>query len=239
MSGHSKWSSIKHKKALTDAKKGKVFSKLANVISVSARNGDDPSMNPALRLAIEKAKSAEMPTVNIQRAIDRGSGKNGAVDLKEVTYEVYGPGGVGLIVEVISDNPVRTIAEIRAVLNRNNSKLAENGAVSFQFTRVGEIVIGKDILNDEFELELIDQGVEEINKKEDVAIICCKLDKLNSLIKYIETKKIEIADSRIIFKPNNLINLSSEDQDKLTKLIDELESLDDISGIYINCIIIY
>ncbi len=235
MSGHSKWSTIKHKKALTDAKKGKIFSKLTNIISVAAKNGDDPSMNPALRLAIEKAKSAEMPTVNIQRAIDRGSGKNGAVDLKEVTYEVYCPGGVGLIIEVISDNPVRTIAEIRAVLNRNNSKLAENGAVSFQFTRIGKITFESKI-NEDFELELIDHGAEDISKRGSEVMVYCKIDKLNSLIRFFETKMLEIADSGIIYKPNNMVKIDKSKSEKLNKLIDELEGLDDVSNIYGNAI---
>ncbi|KKP89065.1 MAG: transcriptional regulator [Berkelbacteria bacterium GW2011_GWA2_35_9] len=234
MSGHSKWSTIKHKKALTDAKKGKIFSKLANVISVASRNGADSTMNPNLRLAIEKAKKAEMPAINIQRAIDRGSGKNGVIDIQEETYEAYGPGGVGLIIEIISDNPVRTIAEIRAVLNRNNSKLAENGAVSFQFERVGQIIIGKNDFSDDIELKIIDYGAEDILEKNNEIIINSKVEDFNKIIKLIEEENIEIIDSAIIYKPKNSIKIDENKLEKLKKLIDDLENIDDISNIYYN-----
>ncbi|PIP51710.1 YebC/PmpR family DNA-binding transcriptional regulator [Candidatus Berkelbacteria bacterium CG10_big_fil_rev_8_21_14_0_10_33_10] len=234
MSGHSKWSTIKHKKALVDAKRGKLFSKLANIISIASKNGTDPILNPSLRLAIEKAKKAEMPTVNIQRAIDRGSGKSGAIDLKEETYEAYGLGGVGLIIETISDNLIRTIAEIRAVLNRNNSKLAENGAVSFQFVRVGQIIINKDSLSNDLELELIDYGAEDIFEKNNEIIIYSKVEDLNKMVKYFEEKKIEIIDSEIIYQPKNIIKIDEKKLEKLNKLIVELENLDDITNIYSN-----
>ena len=138
MSGHSKWSKVKHQKAVTDARKGKIFSKMAKMIALAARKGGDPEMNPGLRLAIEKARSVNMPNDNIQRAIKRGTGEDKEGQLEEVTYEAYGPNGTPLIIETITDNKNRTLSEIKHILNNFNGKLAEVGSVKYMFDKKGE-----------------------------------------------------------------------------------------------------
>ena len=155
MSGHSHWASIKHKKQFTDARKGKIFSKMAKMIAVAARKGGDPEMNPALRLAIERARSANMPNDNIERAIKRGTGEDKAGRLEEITYEAYGPNGTPLIIETITDNKNRTLAEIRHVLSNFGSKLAEAGSVKYLFDKKGEDWIPK------YSTEITDEKLKE------------------------------------------------------------------------------
>lgn len=138
MSGHSKWSKVKHQKAVTDVRKGKIFSKMAKMITVSARKGGDPEMNPSLRMAIEKARQTNMPKDNIERAIKRGTGEDKSTQLEEITYEAYGPNGTPLIIETITDNKNRTLSEIKNILNNNNGKLAEAGSVKYMFEKKGE-----------------------------------------------------------------------------------------------------
>ena len=138
MSGHSKWSKVKHQKAVTDARKGKIFSKMTKMIAVAARKGGDPEMNPSLRLAIEQAKSVNMPNDNIERAIKKGTGENKAEQLEEVTYEAYGPNGTPLIIEAITDNKNRTLSEIKHILSNFSGKLAESGSVRYLFDKKGE-----------------------------------------------------------------------------------------------------
>lgn len=147
MSGHSHWASIKHKKQLTDAKKGKIFSKIAKLITIAARGGGDPEMNPSLRLAIEKAKQVNMPSDNIQRAIKKGTGEDKSEQLEELTYEAYGPNGTPLLIEVITDNKNRTLSEIKHILNTHNGKMAEAGSVKYMFDKKGDGWIAKYPLN--------------------------------------------------------------------------------------------
>ncbi|TSC92577.1 MAG: hypothetical protein CEN91_405 [Candidatus Berkelbacteria bacterium Licking1014_85] len=170
MSGHSKWSTIKHTKALTDAKKSHVFSKLANAISLAARNGADPSMNPNLRLAIDKAKAAEMPSDIIQRAIQRGAGGAEGANLTEITYEAYGPAGVGIIIEAITDNTNRTLSEIRFILNKFGGKLTQTGSVSFNFEKkAGEMIPKYKIsISDESKKEQIVKLLETLENLDDI-----------------------------------------------------------------------
>lgn len=138
MSGHSKWSKVKHQKAITDVRKGKIFSKMAKMIAIAARKGGDPSMNPTLRLAIEKARQVNMPNDNIQRAIKKGTGEDKTTQLEEITYEAYGPNGTPLIIETITDNKNRTLSKIKHILNNNNGKLAESGSVKYMFEKQGD-----------------------------------------------------------------------------------------------------
>lgn len=155
MSGHSKWSKVKHQKAITDARKGKIFSKMAKMIAVAARNGGDPEINPSLRLAIEQAKSVNMPNDNIERAIKKGTGEDKIGQLEETTYEAYGPNGTPLIIETITDNRNRTLAEIKHILSSFNGKLAESGSVKYLFDKKGEEWIPK------YSTEITDQKLKE------------------------------------------------------------------------------
>ncbi len=170
MSGHSHFSTIKHKKEITDARKGKVFSKMAKMIAIAARKGGDPEMNPALRLVIEKAKSANMPKENIQRAIRRGTGEDKEARLEEVTYEAYGPNGTPLIIETITDNKNRTLSEIKNILNNHGAKLAGAGSVKYLFDKKGEDWLPKypiEITNENIKKQLI-KLFEGLDEQEDV-----------------------------------------------------------------------
>lgn len=170
MSGHSRWSKVKHQKKLTDAHKGKVFSKMAKMIAVAARKGDNPEMNPVLRLAIEQAKSVNMPNDNIERAIKRGTGEDKAGQLEEVTYEAYGPNGTPLIIEAITDNKNRTLAEIKHILNNFNSKLSESGSVKYLFDKKGGDWVPKysTEITDEKLKEQLTKLFEALDEHEDV-----------------------------------------------------------------------
>lgn len=170
MSGHSHWSSIKHKKGITDARKGKIFSKMAKMITVAARKGGDPEMNPVLRLAIEKARAVNMPKDNIERAIKKGTGKDKSTELEEIIYEAYGPNGTPLIIEVITDNKNRTLSEIKHILNNHNSKLAESGSVKYIFEKQEDEWKPKysiDITDANLKNEL-EKLFEELDENEDV-----------------------------------------------------------------------
>lgn len=170
MSGHSHWSSIKHKKGITDAKKGKIFSKIAKMIAIAARKGGNPEMNPGLRLAIEKAKEINMPNDNIQRAIKRGTGEDKSAQLEEIIYEAYGPNGTPILIEVITDNKNRTLSEIKHILNNHNSKLAKAGSVKYMFSKQGENWTPKyqiDIHDEGFKNQLI-KLFEALDEQEDV-----------------------------------------------------------------------
>lgn len=170
MSGHSHWSSIKHKKGITDARKGKIFSQMAKLITIAARKGGDPEMNPGLRLAIDKARAVNVPKENIERAIKRGTGKIKGEQLEEVTYEAYGPNGTPLLIEVITDNRNRTLSEIKHILNNHHSKMAETGSVKYMFEKQGDEWKPKyliDIADENLKNQLI-KLFEELDENDDV-----------------------------------------------------------------------
>ena len=169
MSGHSKWSTIKREKGAKDAARGALFTKLGNAIAIAARGGADPSMNFALRLAIDKAKAANMPTANIQRSIDRGSGKLGGEQIQEVMYEGYGPGGVAILVEAATDNVNRTYPEVRLAFSKHGGNIAEKGAVAFQFERKGVIRVKGS--GDELVMQALDAGAEDVQEEGEESVI--------------------------------------------------------------------
>ena len=175
MAGHSKWAKIKRDKGANDAKRGAIFTRIGKQIAIAARKGTDPSMNPALALAIEKAKAANMPNSNIQRAIDRVNDKNAAA-LEEITYEAYGPGGAGLIIEAATDNRNRTLPEIKTALVKNGGQIADSGSVMFQFMRRG--VIRVDSTGEEALLTVLDAGAEDANEEENCNILLIMKSKL-------------------------------------------------------------
>ncbi len=170
MSGHSKWSKVKHQKAITDARKGKIFSKMAKMIAVAARKGGDPNMNPALRIAIEQARSVNMPNDNIERAIKKGTGEDKESQLEEITYEAYGPNGTPLIIEAVTDNKNRTLSEIKHILSNLGGKLAESGSVKYLFDKKGEDWIPKysTEMTDEKLKEQLEKLFEALDEHEDV-----------------------------------------------------------------------
>jgi YebC/PmpR family DNA-binding regulatory protein len=233
MSGHSKWAKIHRGKAVEDAKRGAVFTKLGNNIAVAARSGEDPEMNFALRLAIDKAKQANMPTNNIQRAIDRGTGKLGGEQIQEVMYEGYGPGGSAMIVECATDNVNRTLPEVRNAFNKHGGSIAEKGAVAFQFERKGVIQVkgvGEDLL-----LEVLDAGADDAEEDEGGITVYTDPKKLAEVRDNLKVKNIDIVEAELSFIPKNIVEISDQETaGKIERLMDALESLDDVSKTHVN-----
>lgn len=236
MSGHSKWATTYRQKSAQDAKKGAVFTKIANLITIAAREGGpDPESNFKLRLAIEKGRDANMPKDNIQRAIDKGAGigKDGA-NFEEVTYEIIGPAGVGFIVEAITDNKNRTVADLKAILNKNGAQLGGSNSVAWNFNRRGIITVNPANLNDDSELIIIDAGAEDIIKDDEWQIIT-PADNLMTVAENLKKNNINIKEASLAYVPKEEININNpEDQEKIEKLYNLIDNLDDITNIYTN-----
>jgi len=234
MSGHSKWSTIKHKKAAADKKRGKLFSRLTKEITIAAREkGGDPDFNPRLRLAIEKAKEANMPKDNIERAIKRGTGELEGQQLEEAMYEGYAPHGVGVIVEVVTDNRNRAVAELRHALTKNGGSMAEAGSVVWQFTRKGYISTKKEV-DDEDELFLLaaDAGAEDVEFDNGKAEVYTDLNSFQAVRDTLEEAGYDLDDATMIYEPNNPLTLDHRQTVQVMKVIEELEELDDVQNIY-------
>lgn len=231
MAGHNKWSKIKRGKAVADAQRGAVFTKLGNQIALAAKNGTDPDMNPALALAIEKAKAANMPNANIERSIARVSDKS-AAQLQEVTYEGYGPGGVAIIVETATDNVNRTFPEVRNVFNKRGGNMAEKGAVMFQFDRKGVITVkasGEDAL-----LTILDAGAEDAQEEDGEIIVYTDPKELANVRDAIKNAGLEVTDADLSYEPNTTVELKEDKQEKVMNLMEALEELDDVVNTYTN-----
>ena len=241
MSGHSKWSQIKHKKALTDAKKGKIFNKLARQLTVAVKQkSGDPEKNPSLRMFIDKARAFNMPLDNIERAIKRGLGEIEGVKIEEFLIEAYGPGGAALIIEGVTDNKNRTISEIKFILSEHQGKLAESGSVVWLFERRGIIDIGlseNTAGKDEIELLAIEAGVQDIKwmNEEDLELYT-RPEELDEIKKYLEDKQIKISGASFGWRPKNeIVAPNDKTTEQAKKLFESLDENDDINEIYSNC----
>jgi YebC/PmpR family DNA-binding regulatory protein len=235
MSGHSKWSQIKRQKGAADVKRSANFSKLTNAIIVAAKNGGDPNTNFTLKMAVEKAKSENMPKDNIERAIKRGSGEGGGVAIEEAIYEIIAPHGVGIIVTVLTDNKNRTISEIKNIINRNGAKLANSGAVMYQFQKMGKILIdpaGKSI--EDIELMTIDAGAEDFSEHDDLVAVYTKPNELEKAKKALEEQDLNIKEAQISYEPQNIIHIKGSDAEQIIKLIETIDSLDDVNEVFAN-----
>jgi len=232
MSGHSKWSTIKREKGAKDAKRGAVFTKIGNQIAIAARGGVDPAMNSALQMAIEKAKQANMPVANIQRAIDRVSDKNATV-LEESTYEAMGPGGVGIIIETATDNKNRTFPEVKNALTKNGGRIADAGSVMFQFTRKG--VINVEATGEDALLTVLDAGAEDAVEEEGEMIVYTDQKELAKVRTAIIDAGLKVTGAELQYVPNNTIEISEVEQaEKVLKLMDAIDDLDDVTGVHTN-----
>ena len=232
MSGHSKWSTIKREKGAKDAKRGAVFTKIGNQIAIAARQGTDPSMNPALALAIEKARQANMPKENIQRSIDRVSDKNAAV-LEEVTYEGYGPGGVGIIVEAATDNKNRTLPEVKTALAKNGGRLADAGSVMFQFTRKGVIRVAAS--GEEALLTILDAGAEDAAEEDGEIIVYTEQKDLMKVRNTIAEAGLKVEDAELQYIANTPMEISDDETaGKVMKVLDAIDDLDDVVNVHTN-----
>lgn len=232
MSGHSKWATIKRQKGANDAKRGALFTKLGNQIAIAARSGADPNFNPSLALAIEKAKSANMPTSNIDRAIQRVSDKS-AAQLEEVLYEGYGPGGVAILVECATDNKNRTLPEVKTALSKTGGNIADQGSVAFLFSRKGVIRIkGSD---DETLLKALDSGAEDAAQEDSETIVYTAQNELAKVRDNLKSAGLEVVDAELQYVPNNNIEIAdAETARKIIRLMDALEDLDDVTNTYTN-----
>jgi YebC/PmpR family DNA-binding regulatory protein len=232
MSGHSKWSTIKREKGAKDAARGAVFTKIGNNIAIAARAGTDPEMNFALRLAIDKAKAANMPAANIQRAIDRVKDKN-AAQLQELTYEGYGPGGVAIMAEVATDNINRTYPEVRLAFSKHGGNIAEKGAVAFQFDRKGMIRVKGT--GDEILMQAIDAGADDVQDEGDESVIYTDPAQLAKVRDALKDNGLEITEAELTYVPNNTVEVTDKDTaGKIMRLMDALEDVDDVTNTHVN-----
>ena len=232
MSGHSKWATTHRQKAIVDAKRGAIFTKIGNQIAIAARGGTDPTTNSALAMAIEKAKAANMPNANIQRAIDRVNDKNAAA-LEEVTYEAYGPGGVGIIVEAATDNKNRTYPEVRTALTKNGGTMADAGSVMFQFTRKGVIRVaatGEDAL-----LQVLDAGAEDAVEESGGLTVYTDMKDLAKVRAALVQTGWKVEDAELQYVANSDVPVDDvETARKLMKVLDAVEELDDVTNVHTN-----
>ncbi len=237
MSGHSKWSTIKHKKAAQDAKRGKMFTKLIKEITVAARlGGGDPAANPRLRAAIDAAKSANMPKNNIERAVKKGTGELAGVSYEEVTYEGYGPGGVAVLVETITDNRQRTVADVRHIFAKRGGSLGEPGSVAWIFEKKGLIVVEKDKVDeDTLMAAALEAEAEDIQDAGNDWEIETSSEELSRVKKALEDSGIEILSAKVTMVPSNIVKVEDEKKaQQLIALMNSLEENDDVQNVYAN-----
>jgi YebC/PmpR family DNA-binding regulatory protein len=238
MSGHSKWSTIKHKKARTDEKKGKEYTRLAKEMIIAARSGGgDPETNSKLKLAIQNAKAINMPNENISRAIKKGTGDIESDIIEELTYEGYAPGGVAVMLAIATDNRNRTAADIRHLFTKNNGNLGETGCVAYMFERVGLLTIKRENLKvdvDEFMLQALEVGADDVKEDEDVIEVITSPDNFMAVKEALE-KDVKVEEADIIMMPGNTVDINDEAMAaKVLKLIDALEDHDDVQDVYAN-----
>lgn len=231
MAGHNKWSKIKRDKGVNDAKRGAVFTRLGNQIAIAARAGVDPDMNPALAMAIEKARQANMPKENIQRSIDRVADKSAAA-LEEVAYEGMGPSGVGIIIETATDNRNRTFPEVRNALAKNGGRIADAGSVMFQFARKGVITVAAT--GEEALLAVLEAGAEDAIEEDGEIIVYTDQKELNKVRQAIASSDLEVKDAELQYVPNATIAIDGETSEKVMKILDALDDLDDVVNVHTN-----
>ncbi len=236
MSGHSKWSTIKRKKGAIDAKRGKIFTTIIKEITIAARlGGGDESANPRLRQAIAKAKSANMPADNVVRAIKKGTGELPGVSYEEAVYEGYGPAGVAIIMEILTDNKKRTVAEIRHLMSKSGGNLGENGSVAWMFDKKGQIFIEKNSISEDKMLEItLECGADDFETEDEEFIVITNPTDLMEVRENLEAKNIKVKSSEIELIPKSLHKVEQKDVEKVINLMEALEDHDDIKNVYAN-----
>jgi YebC/PmpR family DNA-binding regulatory protein len=236
MSGHSKWSSIKHKKGATDARRGKIFSKLIKEITVAARlGGGDPATNPRLRAAIQAAKSENMPKDNIERAIKRGTGELEGVSYEESVYEGYGPGGAAIFIESLTDNKNRAVADIRHIITKAGGNLGTSGCVAWMFEKKGYIVVEGNAVDEDTLMEIaIDAGAEDVREDNGNYEIITAVQDFETVKSAIDNMSIPYIDAEITMLPQSTVNLKGKDAEQIVKLMETLEDCDDVQKVYTN-----
>lgn len=238
MAGHSKWANIKHRKGAQDKKRAKIFTRIIKEITIAARDGGgEIDTNPALRLAVQNAKGANMPKDTIERAISKGTGGEGA-SLSEMTFEGYGPHGIAVFVECMTDNTNRTVAAVRAVFNKYNGSLGTNGSLSFIFDRKGVFTLSKEAIGerdlDELEMALIDGGLEDMDRLEDKVILTCSFDDFGNMNKKLQELDIDVESAELERIPNNTTPLDVDAAKSVLKMIEKMEDEDDVNTVFHN-----
>jgi len=236
MSGHSKWSSIKHKKGAADSKRGKLFTKLARAITIAARDGGgNIDSNPALGLAVQKARDASMPKDNIQRAIDRGTGEGAEADaIESILYEGYGPGGAAILVEALTDNRNRTGSEVRHAFEKHGGSLGEPNSVAWQFSKRGVILVDGERYGEEDLMAAIDAGAEDVVSDGDVLKVLTAATDLAAVRSALEAEGVEIDSAELSMEPQSTVEVSAADAGPLLRLMDALEEHDDVDSVHAN-----
>jgi YebC/PmpR family DNA-binding regulatory protein len=237
MSGHSKWSSIKHKKAAVDAKRGKIFTRLIKEITVAARMGGsgDPDANPRLRTAIQAAKSENMPKDRIERAIKKGTGELEGVDYEEVVYEGYGPGGAAVLIESLTDNKNRAVADIRHIFSKNGGNLGENGCVAWMFDKKGYINVERDVVEEEVLIEAaLEAGAEDIREDASSFEVVTEVSDFEAVKQAVDTAGIPYIEAEITMLPQTTTDLAGKEAEQMVRLMEMLEDCEDVQKVYTN-----
>jgi YebC/PmpR family DNA-binding regulatory protein len=236
MSGHSKWHTIKHKKGAADAKRGKVFTRIIKELTVAARNGGgDPGMNPRLRTIIADAKASNMPRENIERAIRRGTGEEPGVSYEEITYEAYGPGGVAILIEVVTDNKNRTVGEIRFLLGKYNGNLAAENSVAWMFARKGQVIVEKAKADEEKLLNAaLEAGADDVADDGEAWEVVCSPESFESVRDAVKALGVEPANAQVAMIPKNFVKLEGGEARSMLKLMEMLDDQDDVQHIWAN-----
>jgi YebC/PmpR family DNA-binding regulatory protein len=235
MSGHSKWSSIKHKKAATDAKRGKIFTKIIRELTMAARGGGDPDTNARLRKAINDAKTVNMPADNIKRAIQKGTGQLEGSQIEEIIYEGYGPGGVAIYVTALSDNKNRTVSEVRHIFLKNGGRIGEQGCVAYRFRRQGYIDVEKAKAAEERLMDIaLNAGAEDIKDEDKMWEITTSPEVYEAVLEAVKAAGIEVADSNVGYIPQDYTKIEGRQAQQALKLVDELEDHDDVQAVAAN-----
>ena len=239
MSGHNKWSQIKHQKGVKDARRGKLFSRLGKNIALMAKNGGDPNMNPTLKMAIDQAKAANMPGDNIERAVKRGTGEIAGAEIEEMKIEAYGPAGIALFIKVITDNKNRSLSEIKSILQKHNAKMADSGSVSYLFSPKGEIKLrdmaNQPVTKDALEELIIDSGSDDFMDFENGFLVYTKAPDLGSVKKFLEEKGVAFESLKLVQEAKDLIPINDKGSaQKILNLLNELEEYEDVDEISTN-----
>jgi YebC/PmpR family DNA-binding regulatory protein len=236
MAGHSKWANIKHKKGAADAKRGKIFTKIAREITISARlGGGEPASNPRLRLAVQSARAVNMPSDNIKRAIQKGTGEIEGQQLEDMMFEGYGPGGIGLLIECVSDNRNRAVADIRRILSRNNGSMADAGAVAWNFTRKTVISVDKgNRAEEDVLMAVMDAGAEDVKSTDETFDVYAPIDSFEPVRSALEEAGFTVTAANLEYVPNQTLELTGADAQAALKLLEMLDDYDDSQNVYSN-----
>ena len=234
MAGHSKWANIKHRKARQDASRGKIWTKVIREITVAAKDGPDPADNPRLRLALEKANSANMPKDTIKRAIEKGSGTGDTGDLEEIIFEGYGPGGVAILVETMTDNRNRTVSDVRHAFSKFGGNLGTDGSVAYLFKKLGIIQINKNYSEEELMENVIESGAIDFTEEEDFFEVTTDPNQFSRIIDYFKQNKIEYLNAELSLRADTLVNLNQDMSEKVLNIMEFMDDLDDVQEVYTN-----